>query len=658
MMHSDALNPFVEDYLSAAPPARDAARKAVLSALAAAEKAGRFSEVAAALPPIVAATDDYNSLINLHRLATRLRKADVLPAPSLRLTVAGSVTAQPLASFVELSLLAGNLTADLHVADFGVYRQEILNPHSALCRHGPQVLWLIPTWRDLAHVPALGDSRARVEECVAAELAGWQALWQTAHEHLGCQIVQDNFVPPPWRTLDNHERRHAGGLGRYVDLVNQGLAELAPPFVTVHDAAHLAASEGLARWADPRVWHYGKLPCALECLAPYARSVASVLLALRGRARKCLVLDLDNTLWGGIVGDDGPAGLELGPGSPRGEAFAEFQRYVQALCRRGVILAVCSKNDEDLARQAFTTHPGMVLRIDDIACFIANWDDKAANLRRIAERLNIGLDSLVLADDNPAERHLVRRQLPQIAVPELPQDPSGFIAALERHHYFQTVALADEDLARTGQYRGNAQRAESLAAAPSLPQFLRELRMTAHIAPIDGTTLPRAAQLINKTNQFNLTLRRYSVSELEALASDPAWVTRTVALADRFGDNGLISVLLGRREGAVLHIDTWVMSCRVFQRTVEHLLMNHLVDLAAAMGITTLRGSYLAGPRNSLVAELYPSLGFGPAGDAWKLSLSPRPAQLETFVETNGQEKFAGMQGMQEIKAEETNERG
>ncbi len=294
---------------------------------------------------------------------------------------------------------------------------------------------------------------------------------------------------------------------------------------------------------------HAKLPCAPEFIVDYGFSVASLLAAQLGLSKKCLVLDLDNTCWGGVIGDDGLGGIRLGQGDAEGEAFVAFQQYAKALKQRGVLLAVCSKNEEHIAKEVFETHTEMVLRLDDISCFMANWTDKAANLREIARRLNIGLNSLVLVDDNPAERALVRQLAPEVAVPELPDDPAGFIQALEPYRYFQTLSIAPEDLQRAEYYRTNAQREEALSGSANVDDYLRSLVMTARIGPVTAMSLERTAQLINKSNQFNLTTRRRSAAEVSAIAADPQWLTRTVSLTDRFGDNGLIGVLLAKVEG-------------------------------------------------------------------------------------------------------------
>ena len=524
----------------------------------------RWMEAASLLQRAFLPTSDFTSLQSLYRIYGKL-KPHVEPPQKTRLAILGSFTTTQLAQAIELALFSMGGGVEIFEADYGVYRQEILDPGSDVYRFRPNIVFLATSWRDLIHRPALDLAgtmyswSAEVTALVDAELAGWSTLWRTAHDRLGCLVVQNSFDRPAWRPLDNHEMRHPSSLWRFISRVNDALFDGAPPYVVLHDVDSLAALAGRRAWGDDRMFFHAKLPCAAEFIVDYGFSVASLLAAQLGLSKKCLVLDLDNTCWGGVIGDDGLGGIRLGQGDAKGEAFVAFQQYAKALKRRGILLAVCSKNEEHIAKEVFEKHTEMVLRLDDISCFMANWTDKAANLREIARRLNIGLNSLVLVDDNPAERALVRQLAPEVAVPELPDDPAGFIQAIEPYHYFQTLSIAQEDLQRAEYYRANVQREEALTASADVDEYLRSLAMVARIGPVTPMSLERTAQLINKSNQFNLTTRRRSAAEVAAIAADPQWLTRTVSLADRFGDNGLISVLLAKVEADALVIDTWVL---------------------------------------------------------------------------------------------------
>jgi len=373
------------------------------------------------------------------------------------------------------------------------------------------------------------------------------------------------------------------------------------------------ALDGLDAWHDAGMWHRAKQEISLAATPLYGDLVARLIAAKQGRSFKALVLDLDNTLWGGVVGDDGLEGLVLGQGSALGEAFVAFQDYARELSRRGIILAVCSKNDEANAVEPFEKHPDMVLRRGDIACFVANWSDKAANIRAIARDLNIGLDALVFIDDNPFERALVRRELPMVAVPEVSDDPTSYPRALADAGYFEALAITEDDRARSSQYQTNRERDALRATATDLPSYLRSLDMRLIWRRFDQIGLQRTVQLINKTNQFNLTTRRYTEDDVQAIMRDPRAFGLQLRLLDRFGDNGIIAILIGRMTTDTdLLIDTWLMSCRVLGRQVEPTSLNLIAAQARALGATRLIGEYLPTKKNAMVCDHYAKLGFAP----------------------------------------------
>lgn len=601
------LNDMLEKFLTAPVDGKSPALRELAAGLRKAVVEGRGAEAGTILQKAVLPTCDYTAFQSLYRIYGTLKPQ----APQrTKLAILGGVTTTQLAAAIELALFSMGGTAELFEAHYGVYRQEILDPNSNLYHFQPNVIFLATSWRELTNRPPIDGSREDIDKLVEAELSEWQALWRAAHDRLGCQIIQNNFDRPCWRQLDNHEARHPASLGRFISRVNEGLADYAPPYVVIHDVDGLAALSGRRAWGDERFFHHAKLPCAPEYVVDYAFNVASLVACQLGLGKKCLVLDLDNTLWGGVIGDDGLGGIRLGQGGAEGEVYAAIQRYAKALQQRGVLLAVCSKNEEHIAREVFEKHTEMVLRLEDISCFMANWTDKAANLREIARQLNIGIDSLVFVDDNPAERGLVRQLAPEVAVPELPDDPAGYIQAIEQYRYFQLTSLGQEDLRRSEYYRANNERQQALSGSDNVEDYLRSLHMVACVGPINAMSLERSVQLINKSNQFNLTTRRRSPAEMVAIVEDPAWLTRTVSLADRFGDNGLISVLLGKVEDDALVIDTWLMSCRVLKRGVESLLHNHLCRWATERGLARIRGEYLPTAKNDLVKEHYAGLGF------------------------------------------------
>ena len=393
------------------------------------------------------------------------------------------------------------------------------------------------------------------------------------------------------------------------------------------DVARLAGVIGLERWDDPQQWHAAKLPFAANIIPAYADLVARTLGAVFGKSRKCLVIDLDNTIWGGVIGDDGLTGIVLGQGSAAGEAFLAVQRAVLDLRNRGIVIAVCSKNDEENARRPFADHSEMLLKSEHIAVFQSNWIDKAANLRTIAAALNLGLDALVFLDDNPAERAQVRAELPMVAVPELPSNPALYARTLLAAGYFEAVAFSDDDRRRADDYQANSERSSLMAQASDMDAYLRSLAMACTIRRFDLDGRARIAQLINKSNQFNLTTRRYTEAEVARFGIRSGKLALQVRLADRFGDNGMISVVIATKGKQIWTIDTWLMSCRVLGRGVEAAILRHLVRAAREAGATALRGRYFPSGKNQMVSDHYRKLGFqeeasGDAGTNWLLDLN------------------------------------
>ncbi len=537
----------------------------------------------------------------------------VLSTRPVRLAILASSTTVHLAAPIRIAALRRNMHVRVHEGEYGQYLQELADQESALFRFRPDCVLLA---LDAHHIVAGLDAMADADAAQAALDAARGMLaqcWRLAREKLGATVIQQAILPilPP--RLGANEQRLFGSPARMVARLNAALrddADAAGVHLLGIDEA--AARDGLGEWHDPVVWHRAKQEVTPVAAPVYGDLVGRLLAALQGRAAKCLVLDLDNTLWGGVIGDDGLEGIAIGPGSALGEAHLAVQAYAKALAQRGVILAVCSKNDEANARSAFEKHPEMLLRLADISCFIANWDDKATNLRRIATALNIGTDSLVLLDDNPFERNLVRAELAEVAVPEIPDDdPALMPGVLAAAGYFESLSVTEEDRARTAQYAANRERAVLEATATDLPAYLRSLQMRLIWRRFDRIGLSRIVQLINKTNQFNLTTRRRTEQEVLAVMADPCAFGLQLRLLDRFGDNGIVAVVIGRMSSDhECEIDTWLMSCRVLGRGVERATLGLLAEQARALGAASLWGEYHPTAKNAMVAGHYQELGF------------------------------------------------
>lgn len=532
-------------------------------------------------------------------------------APSLRLALLGSATMKHLHAGLRVAALRRGIWLEIHENAFGQYQQELENRASDLYRFRPDAIILSLDARHITAGLSPSDDAAAVQAHDTSQLARLKHCWALAQQAFRCAIVQQAMLPIFPLLLGQNEHRLPGSPTADVIGFNHRLREhAAAAGVAILSADLSAARDGLARWYDPTLWHHAKQEISPVVAGVWGEEAMQLLTAIRGRAAKCLVLDLDNTVWGGVVGDDGAENLVLGQGSAGGEAFVAIQAYARDLARRGIILAVCSKNDDTLARTPFAQHPEMVLRLEDITVFRANWQDKPANLRVIAETLNIGLDSLVFLDDNPMERNLVRETLPMVSVPEFPDDPALVPYLLSRAGYFEALAITDEDRERTTLYRANTERESLRASTTDLASYLHGLEMRLIVRPFDRMDLTRTVQLINKTNQFNLTTRRYTEAEVEAVRTDRAAFGLTLRLVDRFGDNGIIGVVIGRIADGICEIDTWLMSCRVLGREVESTTLNLLAAIAKARGATTLVGVYIPTKRNGMVRDHYPRLGF------------------------------------------------
>lgn len=565
-----------------------------------------------------------------------------LTARPVRLAVLASSTIGHLVPALRVAALRRDIWLHVHTGDYGQYGRELSDPSSDLHDYGPDtVLFAL----DAHHLLAGCDAGAEDAEARFARVTDHLVnCWRQARRAFNGTIVQQTVLPVFPRLFGNNEHRLAGGGAGLVDRLNATLRSLADAEgIDLLAIDSRAAQDGIGAWFDQMLWHRAKQEVHPAAASMYGDLVGRILAARQGRSFKCLVLDLDNTIWGGVIGDDGIEGIRLGQGSAIGEAYVAFQSYARSLARRGIILAVCSKNDEANALEPFEKHPDMVLRRSDIACFVANWIDKASNLRTIAEWLNIGLDSLVFVDDNPFERDLVRRELPMVGVPELPEDPGLFAQTIADAGYFEAVALTGEDLDRGAQYQANLARETLKNDATDVESYLRGLNMELRWSPFDRVGSQRIVQLVNKTNQFNLTTRRTEEAAVLALIGDPRALTLQLRLLDGFGDNGVIAVVAGRFADGTsdLRLHTWLMSCRVLGRQVETATLNVIACQARVLGASRLIGEYVRSAKNGMVREHYAKLGFdllersADGSTSWALALSdfqPRP----TFIRAVG----------------------
>jgi FkbH-like protein len=557
-----------------------------------------------------------------------------------RVAVLGYCTTQYYAAVLRGLGAASGFPIATYEPEYNTVNQVVLDEESKLYAFDPEfvvVLTAVQAVRDRLLTTPVGERVA----AAAREASEIESVVERLAELSGTTTVVNEFVIPYERAWGNFTAHVDGALPNVVAGMNERLRRLTAdhPNVFTVDTDHVASWLGKRAWFDERLWFYSKSFCHPEALPTVAGQAVDIFLAVRGKVAKCIAFDLDNTLWGGVIGDDGLEGIRLGE-LEEGEAFVRFQLWLKGLSERGIILAVCSKNDEERAREPFLRHPDMVLREENISSFVANWEDKAQNLRTVARQLNIGLDSIVFLDDSPFERNLVRELLPEVSVPELPQDPAEYVPYLESLNLFEATQFSDEDRRRTELYRSNALRETEQARFTDVASYLASLEMEARFERFDDLHLPRIAQLVQRTNQFNLTTIRHSASELEQFAADADYFPFYVTLADRFGDNGLISVVIGKREGKDLELVTWLMSCRVIARRLEEFVLDQLVDVAREQGLERLVGRYIPTAKNGLVSQHYETLGFtlfqeSPDGSStWQLSVDHHTASGAPIART------------------------
>lgn len=540
----------------------------------------------------------------------------------VRLALIGDAPTQLLAT--ALRGLAYEHGIDLRIFDAGIDQFEtlIFDPASELYAFAPRhVVLYHSAERFLERLAGTTpDTRPALAATRAAEIS---RLWEALSAQ-GLNVIQLTAVELDDGVWGSFSARAAGSARSQLRRLNLALEEAAATRgqVLFADLAGWQADQGRAALFDPQLYYSSNLTIRLEALPEIARLILDVVRAAEGDLRKALVLDLDDTIWGGIVGEDGVENLEVG-GHGVGHAFADVQVWARQLRERGVLLAVCSKNDEALAREAFERHPGMVLGLSDIAVFMANWETKVDNLQAIASAMNIGLDALVFLDDNPFEREMVRKLLPQVVVPELPADPGERPAFLRAARLFETASVSASDAKRTAQIQAVVAAEQARGTFASVDEYLDSLEMAGEVLPFTPVWFPRIAQLTQRSNQFNLRTVRYGEADVSRIAAAPDYVGLAFTLKDVHADHGLIGVVILAHEGVeTAFVDTWLMSCRVLKRGMEHFMLAAVVEAARVQGYQRLTAEYLPTSKNGLVKDLLATLGFTPGDGRWHLDLA------------------------------------
>ena len=527
-----------------------------------------------------------------------------------KIAVLGGSTTHDIIRVLELFLLDQGIEPVFYESEYAMYWQDAMFDNTELKEFAPDIIYIHTSNRNITNFPQIEDTKEMVLEKEESAFEHFKVMWDKLRETYACPIIQNNFEMPFYRIMGNKDAVDVHGRIHFLNRLNEKFYEYAEEHENfyINDIHYLSSCYGLDKWADPFFWHMYKYSLCLDAIPNLAFNVSNIIKSVYGKNKKALVLDLDNTLWGGIVGDDGVENLEIGQETSVGQVYSEFQNYIKTQKQLGVMLNVNSKNEEENAL-AGLQHPDGALKPDDFIIIKANWEPKSNNLMDIASELNILPDSLVFVDDNPAEREIVRQQVNGTAVPEI-GNPEDYIRVLDHSGFFEVTKLSEDDRNRNEMYKANAMRKQQEQSFADYKDYLKSLEMKAVIAPFESMYMARIAQLTNKSNQFNLTTKRFSQSEIETIAQNPQFITLYGKLEDKFGDNGVVSVVIGEKEENTLHISLWLMSCRVLKRDMEFAMMDTLVEACKEQDIDTIYGYYYPTAKNAMVKEFYAGQGF------------------------------------------------
>ena len=558
-----------------------------------------------------------------------------------KIAVLGGSTTSNIVLMLELFLLDNNIKPEFYESEYNKFWEDAVFGNPELDEFQPDLVYFHTTSRNILNWPTVKDSSDKIEDMVLAEFARFKQAWEAVQSKFHCTIIQNNFEQPFYRLLGNSDVSDIHGRLNYITRLNNMFYEYARENETfyIHDANYQASVYGLKKWADLADWYRYKYAMAVSAIPDFAFSLSHIIKAIYGKNKKALTLDLDNTLWGGIVGDDGPENIKIGQEDAVSELYSEFQEYVKAHKDLGILLTINSKNDEENAL-AGLARPDSVLKKDDFLIIKANWENKDRNLVATANEINIGVDSLVFIDDNPAERAIVRGSVEGSTVPDV-GSPETYIDVIDSNGFFEVTGISADDLKRNEMYKANMERQAVQNSFADYGEYLESLEMTGEIKPFEGVYMARIAELTNKSNQFNLTTRRCSLAEIEQIAQDPSYVTLYGKLIDKFGDNGVVSVVFGHIAGKIADIDLWLMSCRVLKRDMECAMMDEFVRICIERGVTTIVGHYYPTAKNKMVKDFFSDRGFalveedGEGNRTYELDVSSGYTNTNRYIKVN-----------------------
>lgn len=559
-----------------------------------------------------------------------------------RIAILGGSTTNDIKNILELFLLNYGIRPLFYESEYNQFYEDGMFPNPVLEEFSPDIIYIHTSNRNIVNYPVLTDTREEVQQKADAVLQKYEGLWEHIADTYHCPVIQNNFELPFYRLMGNKDASDYRGKVNFISRLNLAFGEYAQAHENfyIHDINYEAASYGLDKWSEPFYWHMYKYAMCVPAIPYVAFNLANIIKSIFGKNKKVLNLDLDNTLWGGIIGDDGADNIEIGQETSLGQTYAEFQDYIRQQKQLGVLLTVNSKNDEKNAVAGFE-RPDSVLKREDFVSFKANWEPKSHNLLVAAEELNLLPESFVFVDDNPAEREIIHQQIPGVATPDM-GSVENYIQILDKNGFFEVTNFSEDDIRRNQMYQANEMRKQVQATYTDYGEYLASLEMKGTIGEFEPIYMSRISQLTNKSNQFNLTTRRYSQTEIEETASDPMNITLYGKLEDKFGDNGVVSVVIGKRKENTLHIDLWLMSCRVLKRDMEFAMMDELVEKCQSAGITKIVGYYYPTAKNGMVKDFYAMQGFAKVAEyengntVWEYAVTPQYEKKNKVIEVNG----------------------
>ena len=559
---------------------------------------------------------------------------------SKKIAVLGGSTTHDIVRVLELFLLNRGIQPVFYESEYAQYWQDVMFDEPELVRFAPDLIYIHTSNRNITRYPSVTDTPQQADAMLEEQYEHFRVMWEKIEEKYGCPVVQNNFEYPFYRILGNQDAVYAQGRVNFLNRLNGRFCQYAAEHGNfyINDINYISASYGLDKWADPFYWHMYKYAMCMQAIPEFAYNLSNIIKAVFGKNKKSLVLDLDQTLWGGVIGDDGVEKIEIGQETSMGQVYSEFQSYLKAQKDIGVMLNVASKNEYENAI-AGLEHPEGVLRPEDFILIKANWEPKSGNVAAIADEMNILPDSIVFVDDNPAERDIVATQVPGVLAPQI-GTPEQYIRVLDHAGFFEVTDLSEDDRKRNEMYKANIERQKQQHSFGDYREYLLSLEMKAAVRPFEAVYMARIAQLTNKSNQFNLTTRRYTQSDIERFAADDHYITRYGRLEDKFGDNGVVSVVIGRKDGQekALHLELWLMSCRVLKRDMEYAMMDSVVHACLSCGIGTVYGYYYPTAKNAMVRNFYADMGYErieekeDGSTVWRLDITPDYEDKNTVI--------------------------